>query len=603
MFVQMIDRTIHTFFCLVCLLLANVASAQPAKKYALLIGVTNYQHARMNENPLKYPEDDAKAVGELLKRSDYNVEVLLGKAATKKAIESALAKAGKQGSSGGVVLIGLFGHGVQYGADAYFCPYDSGVRTVKLSDGTTARNDNGQPKLEPDPESLVTMRTILDPLTTCGATNRVLMADCCREDPNRARGRNPFGTSLRVNDIPRGTLALFACSEKEQAFEHDDWKHGAFTYAFLKHAEELAQTGRVTSGSLTDRMYETVRKLVKDKTNGRETQTVYDIDNGRVEFLLKPNASATETDSNISKNPDLDGEKSGNDMSRTESNSARSRMPQFFDALKGASKSEAVSSQREWAKYLGTEVQIKNRIGMEFVLIPPGEFMMGSREDEKDRTDSEGPRHLVKLSQPYFLGTHEVTQKQWREVMGSEPWLDEDGEPRTNVKTGNDYPATYMSWDDTVAFCKKLSDREGVDYRLPTEAEWEYACRGGTTTVYSFGDSAADLSQYAWYTKNAWDERYAHRVGQKRSNPFGLHDMPGNVWEWCSDWYGDAYYGKSSSIDPQGPKTGSRRVYRGGSWRDDPGRCRSAGRGGNSPDSRGIVLGIRVLRSSVPAGK
>ena len=585
MFVQMIARTICTFFCLVCLLLANVATAQPAKKYALLIGVTNYQHARMNENPLKYPEADAKAVGELLKRSDYNVEVLLGKAATKKAIESALSKAGKQGTDGGVVLIGLFGHGVQYGADAYFCPFDAVVRTVKLSDGTTVRDDNGQPKLEPDPDSLVTMRSILDPLTTCGATNRVLMADCCREDPNRARGRNPFGTSLRVNDIPRGTLALFACSEKEQAFEHDDWKHGAFTYAFLKHAEELAQSGRVTSGSLTDRMYETVRQMVNDKTNGRETQTVYDIDNGRVELLLTPRQPSTLT----------------------------------------------------------------NEIGMQFRLIPAGEFMMGSSKSaaaiasmfggEAESFENEHPRHRVQISKPFYLGTYEVTVGQFRQFVdatgyktdaetdGKGGWgIDSKDRAKQDPKytwenpgfsQADNHPVVNVSWNDAMKFCEWLSKKTGDEYRLPTEAQWEYACRAGTNSRYYDGDDSEGLAKVgntadgtARVKFNRWGgikskDGYVFTapVGRFAANSNGLYDMHGNVSEWCDDWYGEDYYGKSPSSDPQGPKTGAFRVNRGGGWNDLPLNCRSAHRTWIAPGFRVSFLGFRVLRSSDPAGK
>ena len=278
--------------------------------------------------------------------------------------------------------------------------------------------------------------------------------------------------------------------------------------------------------------------------------------------------------------------------------------PVLFNALNGASKSAAEMAQRDWAKHLGTEVQIENRIGMKFVLIPPGEFMMGTPKDEKGRDDNEGPRHRVKISQPYYLGTYEVTQQQWREVMGSEPWLKKGGSPMLCVKTGKDYPATFVTWDDAVAFCKKLSERDGVDYRLPTAAEWEYACRAGTTTAYSFGDSEADLSQYAWHRKNASDigENYAHRVGQKLSNPFGLYDMHGNLWEWCSDCWDKDHHWKSSSIDPQGPQTGSLRVYRGGCWYDTARYCQSSYEYWYVPTYRHYSLGFRVLRSSVYAG-
>jgi formylglycine-generating enzyme required for sulfatase activity len=174
--------------------------------------------------------------------------------------------------------------------------------------------------------------------------------------------------------------------------------------------------------------------------------------------------------------------------------------------------------------------------------------------------------------------------------MGTEPWKGE-----TFVKEGDDYPAVYVSWDDAVEFCKKLSAMEGKVYRLPTEAEWEYACRGGTKTAFSFGDDKAELGKYAWFDGNAdaIGEDYAHRVAQKLPNPFGLHDMHGNVWEWCSDWK-DAYP-STPLTDPRGPSSGSSRVLRGGSWYDVPRFVRCAGRGSNAPGYRSYDVGFRLV--------
>ena len=156
-----------------------------------------------------------------------------------------------------------------------------------------------------------------------------------------------------------------------------------------------------------------------------------------------------------------------------------------------------------------------------------------------------------------------------------------------------------MSWEDAVEFCKKLSTRDGVDYRLPSEAEWEYACRGGSESAYSFGDAASDLGKYAWFYDNASSvgEKYAHEVGQKLANDFGLHDMHGNVWEWCGDLYGD--YDSSETRDPTGASDGANRVYRGGCWNFSSQSCRSALRIRFSPGFRDCDLGFRVLRSSI----
>jgi formylglycine-generating enzyme required for sulfatase activity len=209
---------------------------------------------------------------------------------------------------------------------------------------------------------------------------------------------------------------------------------------------------------------------------------------------------------------------------------------------------------------------------MELVLIPAGEFIMGSPESEEIRGpfNEEGPQHRVRISKPFYLGKYEVTQAQWKAVMGGDP---------SSFKGDSKLPVESVFWRDCVAFCQEISQKSGKKIRLPTEAEWEYACRAGSTTAYSFGDSPDGLGQYAWYDENS-DEQ-THPVGQKRPNPWGLYDMHGNVWEWCSDWYGEDYYGQSPATDPLGPTSGEYRVYRGGSWYfcGDWG-CRSAVRQG-----------------------
>ena len=228
-----------------------------------------------------------------------------------------------------------------------------------------------------------------------------------------------------------------------------------------------------------------------------------------------------------------------------------------------------------------------NSIGMLLVPIPAGTFTMG--EANGDDNEETWTPHKVTLTQPFHLGQYEVTQEQYEKVMGTNP----------SIFKGGQNPVERASWNDAVEFCRKLSalpaeKKAGYVYRLPTEAEWEYACRAGTKTRYSFGDSDSELGEYAWYDVNASDvdEQNSHRVGQKKANPFGLHDMHGNVWEWCQDWYGN--YPSGSVTDPTGPSTASYRVFRGGSWFSFAGLCRSAFRGGYAPTIRNITLGFRV---------
>ena len=234
--------------------------------------------------------------------------------------------------------------------------------------------------------------------------------------------------------------------------------------------------------------------------------------------------------------------------------------------------------------------EFTNSVGMKFVLIPAGKFMMGSPDGEEDRDDDE-QQHRVQITKPYYLGQTEVTQGQWESVMGTKPW-----EGKRYVKEGSAYAATYVSWDDAQKFCRSLREKDRRTYRLPTEAEWEYACRGGTTTAYHFGDDVSQLDQYAWFNDNAYHvgDKYAHQVGQKRVNALGLYDMHGNVWEWCQDWY-DRDYASSSPTDPTGPSSGSSRVLRGGSWLCNAVYCRSEFHLHDSPGYRDYYDGFRVV--------
>lgn len=244
---------------------------------------------------------------------------------------------------------------------------------------------------------------------------------------------------------------------------------------------------------------------------------------------------------------------------------------------------------------IGKTIELDGGIKMEFVLIPSGEFDMGSPSSEKDRDNCEGQVHKVKISRPFYMGIYEVTQAQWNAVMGTtiSQQRDKDSPSRPLQGEGTNYPMYYVSWEEAVEFCKKLNQREGKRYRLPTEAEWEYACRAGTQTRFYFGDDESSLDAYTWHVNNSDHE--THPVGQKKANAFGLYDMYGNVWEWCSDWYDEDYCSNSPSVDPKGPNTGTARVLREGAW-DHPSRyCRSAARGGLVTVWRDRANGFRVV--------
>ena len=209
----------------------------------------------------------------------------------------------------------------------------------------------------------------------------------------------------------------------------------------------------------------------------------------------------------------------------------------------------------------------------------------------KARFDSakkpEKPAHEVTLTQPCYVGKFVVTQEQYQAVVGTNP---------SNFK-GKDNPVEQVSWDDAQAFCAKLAEQTKQTVQLPTEAEWEFACRAGTNTAHYSGDTDNDLDRVAWYEANS--KNTTHPVGQKEPNAFGLYDMLGNVWQWCADWYGKDYYGKSEAENPQGPAQGAYCVLRGGSWDDDPRDCRSAYRIGRGPDDR-YFFGFRVAVPVAP---
>ncbi len=242
-----------------------------------------------------------------------------------------------------------------------------------------------------------------------------------------------------------------------------------------------------------------------------------------------------------------------------------------------------------------------NSVGMRFVPIAAGSFTMGSPDSDREADADEKPAHRVTISKPFLLGKFEVTQAQWEAVMGSSPYEQSSG-ARSNPYFDlpgmaervrkPDNPVT-VSWNEAQQFVQRLNEKEGHRrYRLPTEAEWEYAARAGTTTSYSFGNDRGQLGRYAWFGED-FATGAPHPVGGKLPNPWGLHDVHGNVWEWVQDNYGR--YDAAAVTDPKGPASGSGKVVRGGSWHVTAGGWRSAHRKEYAADYRGISIGFRVL--------
>jgi formylglycine-generating enzyme required for sulfatase activity len=299
---------------------------------------------------------------------------------------------------------------------------------------------------------------------------------------------------------------------------------------------------------------------------------------------------------------------------------------------------EARRHQERWAKYLGRQVEETNSIGMKLVLIPPGEFMMGLSEAQAkeylaacDRlypssdeygvraaADDERPQHHVRITQPYLIGACEVTTAQFRRFVDDSRYKTDAERSLTggtgvvagaeqtrkgfcwrdmgDLKPTDEMPALNISWHDALAFCKWTSRKEVRGYRLPTEAEWEFACRAGTESIWFFGEEAFDtplLEKYAWYAKNAGHR--PHPVAEKLANPFGLYDVYGNAEEWCNDWYRGDYYSSSPGVDPAGAESGTGRARRSGHFGTTGVWLHSAQRTGGAPANSRWLFGFRVV--------
>ena len=277
---------------------------------------------------------------------------------------------------------------------------------------------------------------------------------------------------------------------------------------------------------------------------------------------------------------------------------------------------------------------------MAFVWIEPGTFQMGARLPDDEwlkelesitRWVGSTPVHEVELSAGFWLGKYVVTQGQWEAIMGTTPWRDDDGLDKEGVLSNPSHPAVYISWDDAQELIQRLNSAAGEEvYRFPTEAEWEYACRAGTSSLWSFGNEEGAFSSlwqydkdkvsfphYTWYRDNTLgrNEKYAHAVGQHRPNAWGLHDMHGNVWEWVQDWFDPDYYKRSPRVDPLGPTSGSLgslrakvraqigddatdslRVIRGGDFTSPVIYLRSASRLFKEPYKRDNTIGVRLVK-------
>ena len=589
----------------------NLTFGQETRKVAFLVGVEEYE--RRGFSNLQYAEDDMQALHDRLVELGFEVELLLSSSedesnrANKECISAAinerllpqLRELRKQD----VVLIAVAGHGRHQAVvkgdeiveDHYFCPsdaHDSDSKTwISISKLITQIEENS------------------------GCENNLIMVDACRDNPSRGRGVDGKGFSLNRDAI----AILFASSYAEQAYEPEELGHGLFTYYVL---EALGGAAANTDQQVD---WDSLVGYVKGRVQTKSEQLLAD---GKIAGVQRPNAIGNLR----GKSPVLVSE-----IARRRP--ALLRFP--------FTEEEARDSVASWAESLEEESVFRTDQGHEMVLIPPGEFMMGNEESVDEIMEAfsfmkglkrswfeDAPQHRVEITEPFFMSSTEVTVGQFRafvEATGYQTDAEKDGkcgygydsEEKKRVGPDPEYtwksvgwtqsdrhPVVNVSWNDAVAYCEWLSKETGQKCGLPTEAQWEYACRAGGNGRYHFGDDAKELVRYA----NVWDTStkehfpnmtnqlsvsdrmaFSSPVGRYRSNSFGLKDMHGNVIEWCNDWYSGAYYDKSPVRNTAGRASGSSRVLRGGSWVSSAANCRSADRNGSGPAGSADVTGFRVV--------
>jgi formylglycine-generating enzyme required for sulfatase activity len=530
----------------------------PGKRYALLVGINVYEHPKLAA--LKFAENDAADLARVLRKAGYEVILLTGSAkgksrrAEKANLEARLKEVLDRCKGGDTVVVALAGHGLQFRGkkDAYFCPSDAQPFATRTA-------------------SLLSLNQVYRQMDESRASVKLLLVDACRDDPESSRGVDDSAPRP-----PRGVAALFSCSAGERAFETKKLGggHGVFFHFVIEGLQGKAKDpkGAVTWHSLVGYVTEQVSEEVPEIIGGGARQTPHQMTDlkGKSPVLLTVPGGRTTVE--------------------------RPRTP-----VRPPKESEVKRRGK-----LGKE--ITNSIGMKLVLIPSGKFLRGSPADEEGRHDDE-EQHTVEFSKSFHLGVTEVTQDQYRKVMGKNPsWFSASGEGKDQVArlaTGN-FPVEMVSWEDAVAFCKKLSAlpaemRAGRKYRLPTEAEWEFAARGVRgRNPFSFGkDLCSTQANFNGNFPYGAEERgpFLRRtcpVGSYKPDRRGLRDMHGNVAEWCADWYEEHYERTEPVKDPRGGASGTERVVRGGAWNAGAEECRCARRDKEKPGERSKCIGFRV---------
>jgi formylglycine-generating enzyme required for sulfatase activity/uncharacterized caspase-like protein len=653
------------------------------KKVALLVGVNEY--LKPGFKALQFAEADVTAVGEELVKLGFDVTILLGSGegdakATRDNIEAAARRMVEPLGQNDIALVMLSGHGQQLNpnpdpnqgnvdfntSESYYCPVDALVNR---------------------PESQFSLSLLMDEILAPNVGRKLLLVDACRDVPeNIARGaRNTKGIEGRVVALPEDTGVFFSCRAGQMSFEREELGHGLFTHCVLEGLREKAVVdGEIAWSSLVayvDRRMqqpEITRYMPAGLKQvpipaGAMPYTVL----GKLHGSEAPPRGLSQSEigsiiSIVASTPQVDADTHGRILASMQGTiqrfqageiTSKQRDEEFLGYLDSQQRADflaSIAASRPMPPPftpLSTDLEptLTSSIGLKLTLIPAGEFLMGGDQspDEIVRVTTasggnteatyyanEQPQHRVCLTQSFYLGTYEVTQAEWRDVMGSNPSNFAStgfGKARVAGLDTSRCPVETVSWYDAIEFCNRLSQRDGLSpyyrvtdteavstdkardpisagnvsvlggngYRLPTEAEWEYACRAGATTPFHFGTSCNGTQAnvdgnytYGMSTKGPNLERTTS-VGNYAANAFGLYDMHGNVCEWCFDGYDESAYQSrtGTTSDPVNVSAVDRRVLRGGNWYHGGRTSRSAQRVGDTPDSRISGTGFRVART------
>ncbi len=583
-----------------------------SKRYALVIGVDEYRDKQIN--PLYGAAKDARTLAEALVKyagfpADQVTLLATGEPEEREPsranILQRLINLNGLVPRDGLLLVSFAGHGMQRGERAFLLPWDVRVGSLSLLENTS-----------------ISVSQMKDLIRQTGAKQVLVILDACRNDPGgRADGVNPMSRAYRFDFDTRNReveafATIYATEVGERAYEYTEKNQGYFTWFLVEglKGEAANERGEVTLAGLVRYLQEKVPRRVQMDIGQEKKQRPWAyIEGYRADELVisvtvrvtAPASNPTGVDAAAVELSFWESIKNSSDAEDFReylkeypngrfAGLARNRVRQLEVAKSTSTNptntqpAPSSESKQEHVE-LQTYTETIDGVSIEIVRVPAGKFWMGSLDTEKHRHPNEGPRHEVMVSS-FYMGRYEVTQAQWRAVATKLTKVKIDLNPDPSHFEGDDLPVERVSWVEAIEFCERLSKATGKTYRLPTEAEWEYACRATTTVPY-----AGRLDDMAWYFDDP--DSKTHSVGQKKPNGFGLHDMHGNVWEWCMDnWHGNYEGAPNDGSVWEGGDT-NLRVLRGGAWSIFARDLRSAFRNRSKPDQPFHTVGFRLVKT------